>query len=65
MMIAALLCSIGAVICYLLCYHMTTERVKLEKTTEKFSFGELIRTTVSNRALVGIVAAALLLYWRS
>ena len=61
MMIAALLCSIGAVICYLLCYHMTTERVKLEKTTEKFSFGDLIRTTVSNRALVGIVAAALLL----
>lgn len=33
---AALACSIGAVICYLLCYVMTTERVKMEKVTEKF-----------------------------
>ena len=61
MMTAALLCSVGAIICYLLCYHMTTERVKMEKTAEKFSFKELIRTTISNRALIGIVAAALLL----
>ena len=50
MMTAALLCSVGAIICYLLCYHMTTERVKMEKTAEKFSFKELIRTTISNRA---------------
>ena len=33
MMIAALVCSIGAVICYLICYAMTTERVKVEQTT--------------------------------
>lgn len=39
MMIAALLCSIGAVICYLLCYHMTTERVKLEKLQRSFLLG--------------------------
>ena len=36
MMIAALVCSIGAVICYLICYAMTTERVKVEQTTSQF-----------------------------
>ena len=61
MMAAAFFCSIGAVICYLLCYHMTTERVKMEKNTEKFSMKELVQTTLSNRALIGIVVAALLL----
>lgn len=61
MMVAALFCSIGAVVCYMLCYHMTTERVKMENTAEKFSMGELIRTTVSNKALIGIVVSALLL----
>lgn len=61
MMMAALFCSIGAVICYLLCYHMTTERVKMEKSAEKFSMRELLDITLSNRALIGIVVAALLL----
>lgn len=61
MMAAAFFCSVGAVICYMLCYHMTTERVKLETTTEKFSISELVRTTFSNRALIGIVVSALLL----
>lgn len=61
MMAAAFFCSVGAVVCYMLCYHMTTERVKMENTSEKFSMGELIRTTVSNKALIGIVVSALLL----
>ena len=58
---AALACSIGAVICYLLCYVMTTERVKMEKVTEKFSFKKLLKVLIGNRALIGIVVAALLL----
>ena len=61
MALAALICSIFAVICYLLCYNMTTERVKIQQTTEKFSLTGLIKYLVTNRALVGIVAAALLL----
>lgn len=32
MMLGALVCSIGAVICYMLCYKMTTERVKVDRT---------------------------------
>lgn len=60
MMIGALVCSIGAVICYMLCYHMTTERVKVEQNTQKFSFKELISEIAHNKALIGIIVCALL-----
>ena len=59
MMIGALICSIGAVICYMLCYHMTTERVKVEQNTQKFSFKELIKQLVHNKSLIGIIVCAL------
>lgn len=58
-MIAALICSIGAVICYLLCYNLITERVILEQKTEKFSFSLLIKGLGKNKALIGIVAATI------
>lgn len=61
MSIAALACSICAVICYILCYNMTTERVKLPQKTEKFDLRELLGSLVKNRALVGIVAASICL----
>ena len=56
---AALFCSIGAVICYLLCYYMVTERVKIEQKTEKFHLGELVLGLLRNRPLVGIVVASI------
>ncbi len=59
--IAAAVCSIGAVICYLLCYYMTTERVKVEQKTEKFDLGSLLKSLITNRALVGIVVSSILL----
>lgn len=59
MMIGALVCSICAVICYMLCYHMTTERVKVEQNTQKFSFGQLFKELVHNKALIGIIVCAL------
>lgn len=62
MTIAAAACSVGAVICYLLCYRLTTKRVKLETTTEPFSLIKLVKQLVSSRALIGIVVAALLLF---
>ena len=58
-MIAALLCSIGAVICYLLCYALMTERVKVERKTEKFDLGKLLTGLIKNKALVGIVVASI------
>ena len=56
--VAALICSVGAVICYMLCYHMVTERVRAEQKTEKFNLKELLSGLVKNRALIGIVAAS-------
>lgn len=58
-MIAALFCSIGAVVCYLLCYALMTERVKIEQKTEKFNAGDLLTGLIKNKALVGIVAASI------
>lgn len=61
MAVAAFVCSVGAVICYLLCYYMTTERVKVESKNERFSLSVLISELIHNRALIGIVVSALLL----
>ena len=60
-MIAALFCSIGAVVCYLLCYVLMTERVKVERKTEKFNLGNMLTGLVKNKALVGIVVASICL----
>lgn len=59
--IAALVCSIGALICYLICYNLTTERVKIEKESEKFNLLNLLKYLVTNRALIGIIVAAIML----
>lgn len=56
--IAALICSIGAVVCHLLCYYLCTERVKIPQKTEKFNFKALITDLVHNKSLIGIVAAS-------
>ncbi|MBQ6786687.1 MAG: MFS transporter [Lachnospiraceae bacterium] len=58
-MIAALLCSIGAIICYILCYVLMTERVKVERKTEKFSLSNLLTGLAKNKALIGIVVASI------
>ncbi|MBO5303593.1 MAG: MFS transporter [Lachnospiraceae bacterium] len=58
MSIAALICSIGAVVCYMLCYTMVTERVKVEQKTEKFDLKELLTSLAKNNALIGIVIAS-------
>lgn len=60
MSIAALICSIGAVICYMLCYYMTTERVPVQTKNERFSLSGLLSELFHNRALIGIVVSALL-----
>ena len=61
MMYAALICSILAVVCYIICYTLTTERVKVGQTTDKFNLIDMFKYLVSNRALIGIVLAALML----
>ncbi len=61
MSIAALVCSIGALICYLLCTSLTTERVQIETKTEKFSLIQLLKQLFSSRALLAIIVAAIVL----
>ena len=54
--------SVSAVICYLLCYFMTTERVKRAAgTEEKTSVVKSLKSALTSRALIGIIAAAILL----
>lgn len=52
------LCAIG---CYLLCYFLTTERVEVPKNTQKLQIGKLVKSLVTNRALLGIIVAAVFL----
>lgn len=58
-MLTAFWCSIGALICYLLCYSLVTERVKVERKTEKFNLGKLLSGLFHNEALIGIVVASI------
>lgn len=51
-----------SIICYLVCYKFTTERVKLEVSKkENASLGDTFKTLLSNKALLAILAAAIVL----
>ncbi len=54
--------SVAAIICYLLCYFMTTERVIIEpqERTEEGTMRELA-ALLKNRALLGVIVASVLL----
>lgn len=60
---AAIICSLVAVVWYALCYFLVTERVDTPPRVaeESMSFGQLFGSLFESRALMGIVAAALLL----
>lgn len=62
MTIAAFVCSICAIICYIFCYYLTTERVKYEpkEKGEKVNLKEVFSSIVSSRSLIGIIVVALL-----
>ncbi len=53
--------SAGAVICYLLCYYLVQERVPMEANNQKLDVGGMLKSLAVNRALLGIIAAAILL----
>lgn len=52
--------AVCAIICYLLCFHLVTERVHIEANNEKLEVGKLLKSLFTNRALLGIIAAAIL-----
>ena len=54
--------SIFAVICYLLCYHLTTERVRTVPThKEQPGVGTLLREAAHHRALISIIVASVVM----
>ncbi len=53
--------SVFALICYFLCFNMVRERVQIEANNRKMDVGRLVKNFVTNRALLGIIVAAILL----
>ncbi len=60
--LAAGIFSVLAIICYLLCYKLITERVVVEPTGEKGpSVGQMLKSAFTNRALISIIVASLVM----
>ncbi len=60
--LAAGIFSVLAVICYLLCYKLITERVVVETNNEKApSVGEMLKSAFNNRALISIIVASIVM----
>jgi len=56
--------SISAFICYMFCFFMTFERVHYERAEDKgksLGFGAILKGLVTNKPLIGIIVAAILL----
>ena len=52
--IVALITAVLAVACYVICYFMCTERVKVVADTKSISFKDTMKALAGNRALIGI-----------
>ena len=52
--IIALITSVLAVVCYVACYFLCTERVQLKEKQQNISFRHTVKALIGNRALVGI-----------
>lgn len=53
--------SICAILCYVLCFGLVRERVPVAANDQKVEIRKLIKSLCTNRALLGIIAAAILL----
>lgn len=53
--------AVCAIICYLLCFSLVRERVDVPANNQKLEVGKLLKSLVTNRSLLGIIAAAILL----
>lgn len=60
--LAAGIFAVLAIICYLICYKLVTERVVIEPTDEKDpSIGQMLKSAFTNRALLSIIAASVVM----
>ena len=60
MIIAGVFAACG-IICHMLCFHLVTERVEVPQNTSKINVGSMIKSVLTNRSLLGIIAAAIML----
>ena len=51
--------AVCGILCHLLCFSMVTERVEVPQNTTKLNVGEMFKSIITNRALLGIIAAAI------
>lgn len=58
--IAGIFAACG-VICHMLCFRLVTERVPVPQNTSKLDIGKMLKSILTNRSLLGIIAAAILL----
>ena len=61
--LAAGIFSVLAIICYLLCYKLVTERVVVSEGADKKgpSVGQMLKSAFTNRALISIIAASVVM----
>ena len=61
--LAAGIFSILAIVCYVLCYKLVIERVRVESTGEQKgpSVAAMLKSAISNRALISIIAASVVM----
>ncbi len=61
--LAAGIFSILAIVCYLLCYKMITERVVVESASKEDAptVGQMLKSAFTNRALISIIAASIVM----
>lgn len=53
--------AVCGIICHLVCFHLVTERVEVPKNTTKLNVLKMLKSLFTNRSLLGIIAAAILL----
>lgn len=53
--------AVCGIICHMLCFTLVTERVQVPKSNRKIHVGQIIKGIFKNRALVGIIIAAIML----
>lgn len=53
--------AVCGIICHLLCVKLTTERVQVPQNTTKLNIVNMLKNIFTNRSLLGIIAAAILL----
>lgn len=53
--------AVCGIICYLLCIYLVEERVEIPQNTSRLDVGKMLRSIATNRSLLGIIAAAIML----